>query len=85
MSPEDISKNFGVSYNLKFENFGKSQLKMVSYKVRIHLCELQGSLDMWMALQCFHKLSMYKCLYYNILLEENFKEQIPKIFSLAKP
>ena len=33
MSPEDISENFGESKyckNLKFENFGKTQLKMVS-------------------------------------------------------
>ena len=33
MSPEDISENFGESHqckNLKFENFGESQLKMVS-------------------------------------------------------
>jgi len=33
MSPEDISENFSESHfcnNLKFENFGESQLKMVS-------------------------------------------------------
>jgi hypothetical protein len=33
MSPEDISEHFGESHhfkNLKFENFGQSQLKMMS-------------------------------------------------------
>jgi hypothetical protein len=33
MSPEDIFENFGESHHckkLKFENFGESQLKMVS-------------------------------------------------------
>ena len=31
--PEDVSENFGVSHhrkNLKFENFGESQLKLAS-------------------------------------------------------
>ena len=45
MSPEDISENFGEFHhcsNLKFENFGKSQLKIVS--PRLNLGKLQGSL-----------------------------------------
>ena len=41
MSPEDISENFDESHNcknLKYENFGESQVKMVS------LDELKGFL-----------------------------------------
>jgi len=44
MSPEDISENLGESHhciNLKFENFGESQLKMVSPGL---IDELQRSL-----------------------------------------